>query len=195
VCEASNGQEAVDLWITWQPHLICLDMRMPVLDGYGVARQVRQLPGGDATVIIAVTASVFEEQQSDCIEAGCNAVLPKPLQRQVLLERIGQSLGLTYQYTEASTEIGIDAAVPDGPGSGRDHRPLSQADVSALAPAWLADIHQAAQAADDRRVRQLIADLPLEYQLLAQRLDRLVDDFRLDVIIDLTAVPLVSASL
>jgi signal transduction histidine kinase/DNA-binding response OmpR family regulator/PAS domain-containing protein len=203
VCEASQGQEAIDLWQSWQPHLICLDMRMPVLDGYGVARRVRELPGGDTTAIIAITASVFEEQRSDCIVAGCNAVLPKPLQRRVLLDHIGRSLGLTYQYTvgpkpesEASATVkdwsqGAIAALPDysGQSSIKDHRPLTEADFSVLTPDWLSQIHQAAQAADDRRVRQLIAQLPPGQASLAQRLNRLVNDFRLDVIIDLTAVP------
>ncbi|HZG41267.1 MAG TPA: MHYT domain-containing protein [Nodosilinea sp.] len=200
VREASQGQEALDLWQAWRPHLICLDMRMPVLDGYGVARQVRQLPGGDATVIIAVTASVFEEQRSDCIAAGCNGVLPKPLQRRVLLEHIGRSLGLIYQYSAVAGAGEQDSAIAllsshSGQSSSTDHRPLSQADFSPLSPDWLSQIHQAAQAADDRRVRQLIAQLPPDQQLLAQRLDRLVNDFRLDVIIDLTAAPPASLSL
>ncbi|PZV09992.1 MAG: histidine kinase [Leptolyngbya sp.] len=199
VREASQGEEAIALWTTWQPHLICLDMRMPVLDGYGVARQLRQLSGGSATVIVAVTASVFEEQQSDCIAAGCDAVLPKPLQRDQLLNQIGCSLGLIYQYAEATeTEaqtltfgpLGVDLQ-----SSSRDYRFLTQADFSALAPDWLTQIHQAAQAANDRQVRQLIAQLPDEQKVLAQRLDRLVNDFRLDVIIDLTAVPTTPVSL
>ncbi len=199
VSEASQGKEAIDLWTNWQPHLICLDMRMPVLDGYGVARQLRQMPGGGTTVIIAVTASVFEEQQSDCIAAGCNAVLPKPLQRDRLLEQIGCSLGLIYQYAEFGRDDDKTAAVDphgvDEQSSGRDQRPLSQADFKALAPDWLAQVHQAAQAANDRQVRQLIAQLPAEQKVLAQRLDRLVNDFRLDVIIDLTAVPTAPVSL
>jgi signal transduction histidine kinase/NO-binding membrane sensor protein with MHYT domain/DNA-binding NarL/FixJ family response regulator len=191
VAEASNGQEAVDQWVAWQPHLICLDMRMPVLDGYGVARQIRQRPGGDVPVILAVTASVFEEQQSDCLGAGCNGVLPKPLQRQVLLEYIGRSLGLAYQYLpalEGDSDGAVSATVVD-------HRPLTRADLSTLAPAWLAQLHQAAQAADDRRVQQLIAELPAEHRGLADRLERLIHHFRLDVIIDLTATSLTPVSL
>lgn len=185
VREASQGQEAIDLWQTWQPQLICLDMRMPVLDGYGVARWVRQRPGGDRTVIIAVTASVFEEHRSDCIAAGCNAVLLKPLQRRALLEHIGHSLGLTYQYSTGPSLGGEDLS--RGAIAALDHRPLTQADLSALSPAWLSQMHQAAQAADDRLVRQLITQLPSDYETLAPRLNRLVHDFRLDVIIDLTA--------
>ena len=194
VREASQGQEAVEIWTAWQPHLICLDMRMPVLDGYGVARQVRQLPGGDATVIVAVTASVFEEQRSDCIAAGCNAVLPKPLDRAMLLDHMGRSLNLTYQYAEAS---GADAENTQTAAFCRDQNrlPLTQADFSHLAPDWLAQVHQAAQAADDRQVRQFIAQLPVEQHPLARRLDCLVNDFRLDVIIELTAVPPAPVSL
>ncbi|MBE9158450.1 response regulator [Nodosilinea sp. LEGE 06152] len=208
VREASQGEEAIALWQAWQPHLICLDMRMPVLDGYAVARRVRQLPGGATTTIIAVTASVFEEQRSDCLTAGCDAVLPKPLQRRVLLEHIGRSLNLAYQYTSGS-QLDEDssmvkhrlqettAAQPDysGQSSIKDHRPLTEADLSLLTPDWLSQVHQAAQAADDRRVRQLIAQLPPEQDPLAQRLNRLVNDFRLDVIIDLTAVPSSTLSL
>ncbi len=188
VREASQGQEAVEIWTSWHPHLICLDMRMPVLDGYGVARQVRQLPGGDTTIIVAVTASVFEEQRSDCIAAGCNAVLPKPLDRAMLLDHVGRSLGLTYQYAEAR---GADTENVQAAAFCRDQSrlPLTQADFSHLAADWLTQVHQAAQAADDRQVRQLIAQLPAEQHHLAQRLDCLVNDFRLDVIIELTAVP------
>ncbi|WP_017300684.1 MHYT domain-containing protein [Nodosilinea nodulosa] len=201
VREATQGQEAIDLWQAWQPHLICLDMRMPVLDGYGVARWVRQQPGGDRTVIIAVTASVFEEQRSVCMAAGCNTVLPKPLQRRALLDHVGHSLGLTYQYTDPPEAPGEGATIDENAPSGsivtlsyrpgqtrsRDQRPLTQDDFIALAPDWLSQVHQAAQAADDRRVRQLIAQLPCDQNALAQQLDRLVNDFRLDVIIDLTA--------
>ena len=191
VREASNGQETVATWETWRPHLICLDMRMPVLDGYGAARQIRQTAGGDTPVIVAVTASVFEEQQSDCIAAGCNAVLPKPLQREMMLGHIGQSLGLTYHYYPS------DAALPP-PRNGldrQDHCPLTETDLQALAPDWLKAMHQAAQAADDRRLHQLIADLPAEHHALAQRLSQLVNNFRLDIIINLTAMPSLSASL
>ncbi|MGB3202106.1 MAG: MHYT domain-containing protein, partial [Nodosilinea sp.] len=197
VREASQGQEAIDLWQSWQPHLICLDMHMPVLDGYSVARRIRELPGGDATTIIAVTASVFEEQRSECLVAGCNAVLPKPLQRQVLLEHVGCSLKLTYQYAtgpkpdRASSSPGSTAGLADRSAQGPpgDRYPLTQADFSCFPPEWLSQIHRAAQAADDGRVRQLIAQLSPEQDSLIQRLNRLVNDFRLDVIIDLTLPP------
>lgn len=184
VREAINGREALKIWESWSPHLICLDMRMPILDGYGVARHIRQTPGSEATVMIAVTASVFEEQQSGCMAAGCDLVLPKPLQREMLLEHIGHSLGLTYQYAES-----FSLAQGESEDSG-SMAPLSPADFADLPPAWVERIHQSAQAADDRQVRQLIAELGPDHQGLAQRLSQLVNDFRLDLIIDLTGVPI-----
>jgi two-component system sensor histidine kinase/response regulator len=42
VREAQNGQAALDLWQTWHPHLIWMDMRMPVLDGYEATQRIRE---------------------------------------------------------------------------------------------------------------------------------------------------------
>ncbi|MGW8322038.1 MAG: response regulator, partial [Thermodesulfobacteriota bacterium] len=66
--EAANGQEAIDIARTWKPHLIWMDMRMPVVDGYVATRRIRTLPS-DAVhpVIVAVTASVFEENREEVI--------------------------------------------------------------------------------------------------------------------------------
>jgi signal transduction histidine kinase/CheY-like chemotaxis protein len=61
VREAENGQEAIRAFEQWQPHLIWMDMRMPVMDGYEAAAKIRQLAGGDLVKIIALTASVFNQ--------------------------------------------------------------------------------------------------------------------------------------
>jgi signal transduction histidine kinase len=56
---ARNGQEAVEICQQWQPHLIWMDIRMPVMDGYGATRQIKSIAQGKKIIIIALTASVF----------------------------------------------------------------------------------------------------------------------------------------
>ncbi|MDD5755407.1 MAG: ATP-binding protein, partial [Methylococcales bacterium] len=76
--EAENGQEVIKVFEDWKPHLIWMDMRMPVMNGYEATMKIRQLAGGDKVKIIALTASAFKEQHSNIIKAGCDAVLHKP---------------------------------------------------------------------------------------------------------------------
>jgi len=88
VAIARNGLEAVELTPTFNPDLILMDMHMPVMDGFQATTKIRTLPGYETTPIIALTASVNEFAISDCIAAGCNEHLGKPVQLQVLYERI-----------------------------------------------------------------------------------------------------------
>ena len=185
VREANAGPAAIEVWQAWAPQLICLDMQMPELDGYAVARHIRQSTLGDDPVILAVTASVFEAQQGDCLAAGCNAVLPKPLTRELLLACIGEHLGLAdagATWPEWPSFPGVS------PGTvGQLPSRLTPADMAVLDSAWLAQVHRAAQAVDDRQIRQLMRQLPPVHRPLGQRLTQLLDEFRFDIIIQLTA--------
>jgi two-component system, sensor histidine kinase and response regulator len=104
--EAKNGQEAFAQWLTWQPHLILMDMEMPVMNGYEAVKKIKKFSADviaapdHKTVIIAVTASVFDEQKREILALGCDDFLPKPMNQQELLEKIGQYLGLEYIYEE-----------------------------------------------------------------------------------------------
>src|SRR5665811_918942 len=66
---AENGEQAVGLFKSWQPQLIWMDRRMPVMDGLEATRHIRELPGGRAVKIVAVTASAFMEQRSEMLKA------------------------------------------------------------------------------------------------------------------------------
>ncbi|HBE50092.1 MAG TPA: histidine kinase, partial [Cyanobacteria bacterium UBA11369] len=64
VLEATNGQEAVQVWQQWQPDLIWMDIRMPVLDGYEATKQIRAMTGGQNSIIIALTAQASQSDRS-----------------------------------------------------------------------------------------------------------------------------------
>lgn len=95
VREAANGREAVALWQQWAPQLILMDMRMPVMDGREATRQVKAGAGG--TIVIALTASSFDEQREEFLGLGCDDFLGKPFKEEALLAMIGQHLGLRYE--------------------------------------------------------------------------------------------------
>ena len=74
--EASNGEEALELFYSWQPDLIWMDMQMPVMDGYEATKKIKADPLGQDTVIISLTASAFEE----ILKIGGDAFVRKPFQ-------------------------------------------------------------------------------------------------------------------
>jgi CheY-like chemotaxis protein len=104
VREASNGAEAVQAWQDWSPQLILLDMRMPVMDGREATRRIKSTPHGLRTVIIALTASSFEEQREQFLALGCDDFVRKPFDEDHLLETIGRHLGLSYRFEGPSVE-------------------------------------------------------------------------------------------
>jgi Amt family ammonium transporter len=61
--EASNGQEAINICDEWQPHLIWMDIRMPVMDGLQVTQRIKATPNGKDIAIIALTASTLAEEK------------------------------------------------------------------------------------------------------------------------------------
>jgi PAS domain S-box-containing protein len=77
--ECKDGEAAIQSFLTWQPHIILMDMRMPNIDGFEAIRQIRQLPSGHKVHIIGITASVFDEELTTVLKVGANHVLTKPL--------------------------------------------------------------------------------------------------------------------
>lgn len=100
VQEAENGQQAIFLFEQWQPDLIWLDMRMPVMNGYEAAKKIRQLPNGEKVKIIALTASVFIEQHDEIMNAGCDAVLHKPFHVIDIFTELNKQLGVEFIHKD-----------------------------------------------------------------------------------------------
>jgi multi-sensor hybrid histidine kinase (EC 2.7.13.3) len=84
---AENGQEAIDYWKTWQPDLILMDVRMPVMDGLTATKLIKATSLGQKTKILALTASVFEEDQQNILASGCDDFVAKPFQTENLLAK------------------------------------------------------------------------------------------------------------
>jgi CheY-like chemotaxis protein len=104
VQQAKDGKEAIAVFEDWSPHLIWMDMRMPVMDGYEATRRIRALPGGDAVKIAAVTASAFEEQREEILASGCDDMVRKPFREHKIFETMAQHLDVEYVYEQAAGE-------------------------------------------------------------------------------------------
>jgi CheY-like chemotaxis protein len=92
VVEAMNGEEAVKLARAEAPHLILMDLSLPVIDGLAATRLIRRLPHFESIPIIAVSAHDTSDFQSEAILAGCNSYVTKPIDFNELEELIGQLL-------------------------------------------------------------------------------------------------------
>ena len=176
VREAGDGSEAIAIWSEWQPELILMDMRMPVIDGYEATRQIKAQDAGQNTIIIALTASAFEEERVEILSAGCDDFMRKPFQEAELLTKIGQYLDVDYLYektVEADTEVKTL------------HEELTKASLTVMPESWRSQLYNAATQVDNQEIFQLLAEIPVDYQSLAQGLADLAEQFRCDKIIDL----------
>ena len=88
VVEAMNGEEAVKFARDESPHLILMDLSLPVIDGLAATRVIRKLPELQSTPIIAVSAHDTSDFQAEAMEAGCNSYVTKPIDFNELEELI-----------------------------------------------------------------------------------------------------------
>ncbi len=168
--EAENGAEAISLWQDWRPHLILMDIMMPVMTGHEAIRRIRALPHGEATRIVVLSASSFDEDREAVLASGADAFLRKPVTDDDLLTVIGEQLGLEYEYRE----------VGEG-GGGIDLACLSDAAAS-LPPALRAEMQQAVAQADDIRLRSLIDRISPDRAETARALLAVLDRFDWDAL-------------
>jgi len=90
---ASDGQSGFDLAILRPPALIVLDMNMPGMDGYEVARRLRENPKTRAIKLLALTAHAQSSEYDDAYKAGCDGFVAKPLHADRLYEKVAELLG------------------------------------------------------------------------------------------------------
>ncbi|MEH2355117.1 response regulator [Nostoc sp.] len=272
VNEATNGSEAIASWESWQPHLIFMDMRMPVMDGYEATRiikareighrtantsrrfpKLKQLVSSGSqylaeeltdsgegevlkvvrkesstpettgviendasgastwrsrmpralappydfsrtmpdrsntnTIIIALTASAFEEERQKILSIGCDDFIRKPFKQEVLLEKLSQHLGLKYtNQVETTKGAGVDRATEIFVSVAELLGHLSQ-----MSPEWLQQIHYAAASCSDELILELLKQIPSDNAQVFQILRDLANNYQFEKIMELTTTNL-----
>ncbi|WP_413164754.1 PAS domain S-box protein [Capilliphycus salinus ALCB114379] len=180
---ANNGLEAVGKWQTFQPHLIWMDLKMPVLNGYEATRQIRQLEQQNQadslteTVIIALTASAFNNQKEAALQAGCDDFVQKPLQVTQILNKIAEYLGALYLYEEFP--------LPSQSFRGDNKFSEIQSQLATLSADWKLKLTEALLSLDAEEINSLIAEIFAEQEEIANYLKYHTDNFNYESILDL----------
>jgi len=98
--EAASGYEAVSVFKSWKPDFIWMDIRMMDMNGIEATKQIRQLEGGNTVVIVAITASTWEEERQIVLASGFNDFVRKPFYDYEIFEIMAKHLGVRYIYED-----------------------------------------------------------------------------------------------
>lgn len=110
VQEAGNGHEAIEKAKEWLPHIILMDMRMPVMNGYEAIRNIKDTNQQVKIPVIAVTASAFDEDRQKAIDWGASGYLRKPFKDYELFECLQSFLGVEYEYQQTEEKSMMNAS-------------------------------------------------------------------------------------
>jgi PAS domain S-box-containing protein len=171
---AADGLDALQQAQQADHDLVLMDTMMPVMDGLEATRRIRQSAAGRALPIIAISANASRADGERCIAAGANAFIAKPVDRNRLLEEVGEHLGLRWI---------VEAPAP----------PAQQHDdaVDALVAPPLAELevlHRLAMTGNMRSIReqaQRLAALDPRYRAFAERLQELASAYQTKAILEL----------
>lgn len=165
--EAVNGQEAIEKFDSWNPHLILMDMRMPVMDGYEATRRIKSTEKGKNIPIVALTASAFEDERKKVESLGMNGYIRKPFRESELFLTIGKILGVKYIYEDDS---GAQQSVY------QNIENISK-EISGLPPKLIAGLKEALATADLDLFAELAESINNENAALAKLLVTLAKNY------------------
>jgi signal transduction histidine kinase/DNA-binding response OmpR family regulator len=178
--QAANGKEAIEIWESWQPHLIWMDMRMPIMDGYEATRIIKSTIKGNATAVIALTASVLEEEKAIVLSTGCDDFVRKPFREHLIFEILTKHLGVQFIYENTAHD-----------SHEMIEQPLSSAQLRIMPLEWLIKLSNAALEADSEQMLMLIQEIPRTETTLIKTLSNMVRKFQFEKILDFIE-PLIS---
>lgn len=181
VKEATNGQIALQQWEEYQPHLIMMDIRMPIMDGIKATELIREkeqnIPNNVPTKIIALTASVFEENKQLILSSGFDDFIGKPCNIYFLFEKIKLHLGVKYIYATAQSE---------SPHLDQQKMIEEVTSLDFMSQKWLEKLYFAARCGDPETIQELLKEIPEDYEVIKQYLTQINGRFEFTKLITLS---------
>jgi len=180
VREATNGEQAVERWRDWNPHLIFMDLRMPVLDGRAATERIRAEERSassdcrERVRIVTLSASAFPHETESMGDWGGDAFLAKPFREEALFGKVAE-LGVRFVY-EAEAAVEIEAPASNV---------LTVARLAALPRALREPLRAALAGGDDEAARAAAEVVRAHDGPLADALDGALHQYRFDDLLSL----------
>jgi len=199
--EATNGREAIEIWENWHPHLILMDVRMPVMDGYEATKEIKasilqreqqQQENGEMNIstpespipkIIALTASTIEGRRSFALLVGCDDFISKPFRKTEIFDTLSKHLGVKYVYSN-STEF-ISTGDRNNLSACLSNAALAY--LPKLPAEWINNIKQVIRSADFDLISRTIEEIRDAHPEFAAILQGHLDNFDYQKIFNLIA--------
>jgi len=98
--EAKNGMQGLEIAESRDVDLILLDINLPDIDGYEVARRLRSSAKSELgrVPIVAITANALRDDANKCLNAGCNVYMSKPIDIQELMDTVEALLPSKHEH-------------------------------------------------------------------------------------------------
>jgi len=174
--QVADGEDTIKEFEMWNPSLILMDLRMPVVDGYEAIRRIRAGARGKDAKIIAVTASAFEETREEVLATGADDFVSKPFREIELFEKIGRLLGVKYVYAEEAVSAAFKPEASEA---------LTSKSLIGLPGGLLRQIREATINADLDRVLELIQQAATHDIHVANGMRSLAERFDYQKLLDL----------
>jgi two-component system sensor histidine kinase/response regulator len=175
VVVAVDGLDALERFVAEKPDFVFMDVKMPRMDGIEAIRRIRERPDGAKVPIVALSASVYEQESGPVLSQGANAFVAKPFHEQRI-----------WEVLEA--ELGVSFAVQSGEGEGPALRELGRDDVAALGAESLAALRVALENGDVDRAGELLSALGERHAKVVSAFRRRLAEFDIQGALALTMV-------
>lgn len=177
VRNATNGSEAIELFKTWKPTLIFMDLRMPIMDGFEATKKIRVLAKERSPVIIALTAGAFKQVEESNDYEDFDDVIYKPFHEDIIFSTISKHLKVKYIYQKNSPRLNCS--------SSQLSVEVSMEQLAQLPLSWQEKLYAQALAGETEEGRNLIAQISDKYPNLAESLNHLIEQYRFDKLVNL----------
>ncbi|HEY9596316.1 MAG TPA: histidine kinase, partial [Cyanophyceae cyanobacterium] len=136
---------------------------------------IKSTTKGNATAVIALTASVLEEEKAIVLSAGCDDFIRKPFTERTIFDALSKHLGVQYIYTEIHNEsLEVTA-----------EKSLTSDDLRFMEQEWINDFYEATLEANTNDVIELLQKIPPTESFVIKSLTKMVRQFEFEKLIDL----------